>query len=53
MKVFYFIVSPFSSGLAGTMGPGGTPLEGLSLPPQPSQTLLGSLGGPSGSSQYR
>lgn len=44
--------NPTSSGLAGTMGPGGTPLEGLSLPPQPSQTLLGSLGGPSGSSQY-
>lgn len=42
-----------SSSLAGMLGPGSSALDGLPPPPQPSQSLLGSLGPPSTSSQYR
>ncbi|XP_042237700.1 neogenin-like [Homarus americanus] len=44
--------NPTSSGMSSVLGPGNMPLEGMPLPPQPAQPLLGGLGGPPGTSQY-
>ncbi|XP_068225659.1 neogenin isoform X5 [Palaemon carinicauda] len=45
--------NPTSSGLGSIVGPTGMPLEPMPIPPQPTQPLLGNLGGgPATSSQF-
>ncbi|KAK8752524.1 hypothetical protein OTU49_005992, partial [Cherax quadricarinatus] len=44
--------NPTSSGMSSMLGPGNMPLDGMPLPPQPTQPLLGGLAAPPGPSQY-